>query len=53
MNFRYVFHQIGNILKVEAALLVLPLLVAFIYGEATYFAFLVPIALSLVIGFFL
>lgn len=53
MNIRFVLHQVGNILKVEAALLVLPLIISIIYGESTYYAFLIPIALLLAIGFLL
>jgi trk system potassium uptake protein TrkH len=53
MNIRIVLHQIGTILKVEAALMVLPLLISIIYGESTYYAFLIPIALLLAIGFLL
>ncbi|NLF49298.1 MAG: TrkH family potassium uptake protein [Acholeplasmataceae bacterium] len=53
MNLRYVLHQVGNILKVEAALLSLPLVISIIYGESTVYAFLIPIALLLAIGFLL
>ncbi len=51
MNYKMIFHTIGQILKVEAALLVLPLVVSLIYRENTYWAFLIPIALLLIIGF--
>ncbi len=53
MNFRLVFHQLGNLLKVEAALMVLPLVVSFIYHDNNYMAFIAPIVLLLVCGFLL
>lgn len=50
MNYRMVAYIIGQILKIEAALLVLPLLVSLIYKENRVGAFLLPILLLLVIG---
>ena len=42
MNFKMVFHTIGNILKIEALLLILPLIVSLIYREGTFETFLNP-----------
>ena len=53
MNYRFVFHQIGNILKVVAALMLLPLFVSIIYQESNFIAFLIPMAAALGVGFFL
>lgn len=53
MNFKFVFHQIGNILKVVAGLMLLPLIVSFIYHENTYLAFLIPMAAAALVGAFL
>lgn len=53
MNFKMVFYTIGNILKIEALLLMLPLIVSLIYGEGTYLSFLIPICLLLLVGFLL
>ncbi|MDD4388624.1 MAG: TrkH family potassium uptake protein [Bacilli bacterium] len=51
MNIKAIFYNIGNLLKVEAGLLTLPLIVSFIYHDGNYFAFLIPILLLLTIGF--
>lgn len=53
MNYKMVFHTIGQILKVEAALLVLPLIVNFIYREPNFLAFILPIGLLLGVGILL
>ncbi len=57
MNRKMVFHMVGQILKLEAALLVLPLLVSLIYmktdGSVPIYAFLITIGIALVLGFFL
>jgi len=45
VNYRMVFYTVGRMLKVEAALLVLPLITAFIYGDSTIFSFLLTIAI--------
>ena len=51
MNYAMIFYLIGNLFKVEAGLLLLPLLVAAIYGEsATYPAFALTILLLLLLG---
>ena len=52
MNYKMIGFVIGRILVTEAALLVLPLIVALLYGEAAY-PFLIPMALLVLIGLLL
>lgn len=52
MNYKMIGFVIGRILVTEAALLVLPLIVALLYGEAAY-PFLLPMALLVLIGLLL
>ena len=52
MNRKMVFYTVGNIALVEAALLLLPALVALIYLEKSGFSFLITATLSLVVGMF-
>lgn len=52
MNRKMVFYMIGQMIKLEAALLVLPLLVSLIYKEhETAQSFLITIGIALVLGF--
>ena len=52
MNRKFVFYMLGQIIKLEAAFLALPLIVAICYREPKgILAFLITIAASLVIGF--
>ncbi|MBQ2815726.1 MAG: TrkH family potassium uptake protein [Clostridia bacterium] len=51
MNRRMVFYLIGQMLKVEAALMALPLIVSLIYRESSYLAFLISIGIALGFGF--
>lgn len=52
MNRKMVFYMIGQMIKLEAALLVLPLLVSLIYREhKTALSFLITIGIALVLGF--
>ena len=51
MNFKMIFYTIGNMLKVEALLLILPLIVSLVYKENTYLSFLIPIAILTLVGF--
>lgn len=44
MNYRMVLYVLGRIFLVEAALLVIPLACALLYGENTWLYFLIPIA---------
>ena len=41
MNYRTVFHNLGNILIIESLFMLLPVLVAVIYGETAGFSFAV------------
>lgn len=50
MNFAIIFHILGWVLNIEAALLTLPLATGFIYGESSVTAFLLTIAICLIIG---
>ncbi len=50
MNRRMVFHTVGLIILVEAALLLLPLTVSLIYRDACTKAFLLTILISAVLG---
>lgn len=52
MNRKMVFYMIGQMIKLEAALLVLPLLVSLIYKEyTTALSFLITIGIALAVGF--
>ncbi|MBQ5841247.1 MAG: TrkH family potassium uptake protein, partial [Clostridia bacterium] len=51
MNNRMVFFTVGQIIKLEAALLLLPALVSLLYKEDCLWAVLVAVAVALVIGF--
>ncbi len=51
MNRRMVFYMLGQIVRIEAALLVLPLVVSLIYGEyTTLWSFLIAAAAAMVGG---
>lgn len=51
MNRKMVFYMIGQIIKLEAALLLLPLIVSLLYKEQCATAFLITIGIALVLGF--
>ena len=51
MNRRMVLYMVGTVIKIEAALLVLPLIVSLIYKESCSVDFLISIAVALVSGF--
>ena len=51
MNRRMIFNTVGLMLKVEAALLLLPALAALIYGESCLWSILISAAISLAAGF--
>lgn len=53
MNYRIIFRMIGKLLLVEAALLILPLIVSFIYEDNLYWSYLIPMGCLLVIGLIL
>lgn len=50
MNFSIIFHILGKIMNIEAALMLLPLITGIIYGEQSVTAFLLAIAVCLLIG---
>lgn len=51
MNRRMVFYMTGQLMKAEAALLLLPLLVAALYGETCLTAFAITVLIALAVGF--
>ena len=51
MNRRMVMYMVGQIVKLEAAALLLPALVALIYREACLWAILTTVVIALVFGF--
>ena len=51
MNRRMVLYMVGTVIKIEAALLVLPLIVSLIYKESCSVDFLISIVVALVSGF--
>lgn len=52
MNRRMVLYMVGSVIKIEALLMLLPLIVSLIYSEkASAVSFLISIAIALVIGF--
>jgi len=54
MNFKMVLNSIGRIILTEAGLLLLPAIVAMIYGEVTTMvSFLIAIAIAVVTGLFM
>lgn len=53
MNRKMILKTLGNILIFEGILLVLPFLVAIIYGENTVLYFLLTIGISILLGYFL
>ncbi len=50
MNYRMVLYLLGKMMKVEAFLLLLPLTVSLIYKESNLLAFIIPIAMLLVLS---
>ncbi len=51
MNRKMVFYMLGQILKLEAAIMFIPLITSVIYGERCILAFLITIFAALVLGF--
>lgn len=51
MNRRMVFYMIGQMIKVEALLLILPLIVSICYGESCWQAYTATIGIALAVGF--
>lgn len=50
MNRKMVFYMLGHIIMLEGVILILPALCSLIYGEKSFFAFLVAIAVALAVG---
>lgn len=50
MNFRVILNNLGKVCVVLAALLMLPMLVAILYAESCWWAFLVVAGISVVLG---
>ena len=50
MNKRMVFYMLGNMIKLESVLLLLPALCSFIYGEKSLYAFLITFTIALCMG---
>ena len=54
MNYRMVFYVIGNMMKSEAALMLLAIIVALVYGETdTIVWFVIPMFILISLGFIL
>ncbi len=51
MNYRMIWYMTGHIVRLEAALLLLPIIAAAIYWETCFFALLITAVLALAIGF--
>lgn len=51
MNRNMVFYIIGNIVKVEALLMLLPMFVSLYYDESAVYAFAITIIIAMVLGF--
>ena len=50
MNYKMVIHTIGQVVLLESAMLVLPLLVGFYYHENAVGAYFIAIAVAVVLG---
>ena len=50
MNIKMVFSILGRTLLIEAGLMLCPLLVGIIYGENTWYTYLIPIGVLLAVG---
>ena len=50
MNYKMVIHTVGQVVLLEAGLLVLPLLVSLYYGDSCSMAYLQTIAIAAVVG---
>lgn len=51
MNYKMIAYLTGQIMKIEAALMCLPFLIALYDREGTYYSYIIPIILLLAIGF--
>ena len=50
MNYKMVIHTVGQVVLLEAAMLVLPLLVSLYYGDGCALPYLQTIAIALAVG---
>ena len=50
MNYKMVFRIIGKLLKIEALLLCIPLVLSFVYNEGSFLSYIIPILLLLILG---
>lgn len=53
MNHKIVFYSVGSVLMVEAALLLLPMIISVIYDDGCLSAFLISIGITAIAGFFM
>lgn len=53
MNYRFVFHTIGKVLKVEGVMLLFPLIVAFFYAGTDGFWPVIALSITMAIAFIL
>lgn len=51
MNYSIVLYILGSVLKIESVFMILPCIVALIYGETSGFAYAATMAAGLVLGF--
>lgn len=51
MNRKMVFYMLGQILKLEAGIMVLPLITSIIYNEKCFWTFFTTILIALILGF--
>ncbi|MBQ3548230.1 MAG: TrkH family potassium uptake protein [Clostridia bacterium] len=51
MNRKMVFYMLGQILKLQAGIMLIPLITSLIYGEKCFLSFLITIFVALVLGF--
>lgn len=53
MNFKIILKTLGRLLKVEAFLMLLPLIFTIIYKEQTYLSFIIPAMVLFLLGYLL
>ena len=53
MNYKMIAYMMGQIMKLEGALMCLPLIVSIIYQEGEYYSFIIPIIALLIVGIIL
>ena len=50
MNFKMIFNTLGRILLIEAALLLIPFILSFVYAENLYYVYLISMGIMVLIG---